>query len=144
MIRFVLNGAIVLTLIVALTGCMVPILNVKDGQVKTLSGKELTLDQVTKAIVLAGMGLKWEMNVVSPGHIIATLNLRGHQAVVDIPYNTSTYSIIYKSSVNLTMTPVGKKVPVPQSPPDLIHSNYNGWIENLDSAIRTQFIAAGP
>ena len=142
MIRFVLNGAIVLTLIVALTGCMVPILNVKDGQVKTLSGKELSLDQVTKAIVLAGMGLKWEMNVVSPGHIIATLNLRGHQAVVDIPYSTRTYSIMYKSSVNLTLTPVGKRVP--QSPPDSIHSNYNGWIENLDNAIRTQFIAAGP
>ena len=63
MIRFVLNSAIVLTLIVALTGCMAPILNVKDAQVKTLSGKELTLDQVTKAIVLAGMGLKWEMVV---------------------------------------------------------------------------------
>lgn len=139
MIRFVLNGAIVLTLIVALTGCMVPILNVKDGQVKTLSGKELTLDQVTKAIVLAGMGLKWEMNVVSPGHIIATLNLRGHQAVVDIPYSTSTYSIMYKSSMNLTPPPT-----VFNPSGDLIHSNYNGWIENLDNAIRTQFIAAGP
>ena len=144
MIRFAINGVIVFTLIVALTSCMAPILNVKDAQVKTLPGKELTLDQVTKAIVLAGMGLKWEMNVASPGHIVATLNLRGHQAVVDIPYNTSTYSIIYKSSVNLTMTPVGKKVPVPQSPPDLIHSNYNSWIDNLDHAIRTQFIAAGP
>lgn len=144
MIRFVLNGAIVLTLIVALTGCMAPILNVKDAQVKTLSGKELTLDQVTKAIVLAGMGLKWEMVVASPGHIVATLNLRGHQAVVDIPYTTSTYSILYKSSVNLTGFQAGKKEPVPESPPDLIHSNYNGWIENLDHAIRTQFIAAGP
>lgn len=140
--RFVKNGAIVLALIIALTGCMVPISNVKDGQVKTLSGKELTLDQVTKAIVLAGMGLKWEMNVVSPGHIIATLNLRGHQAVVDIPYSTSTYSIMYKSSVNLKPTPVGQGAF--QSSPDLIHSNYNGWIENLDNAIRTQFIAAGP
>ena len=142
MIRFVINGVIVFTLIVALTSCMAPILNVKDAQVKTLPGKELTLDQVTKAIVLAGMGLKWEMNVASPGHIVATLNLRGHQAVVDIPYNTSTYSIIYKRSVNLTMAPVGKKVP--ESPPQLIHKNYNGWIENLDNAIRTQFIAAGP
>ena len=25
-----------------------------------------------------------------------------------------------------------------------IHRNYYGWIENLDNAIRTQFIAAGP
>ena len=110
--------------------------------VKTLSGKELTLDQVTKAIVLAGMGLKWEMNDASPGHIVATLNLRDHQAVVDILYNTSLYSIRYKSSVNLTVTPGDEKVP--GAPPYLIHSNYNGWIENLDNAIRTQFIAVGP
>ena len=32
--------------------CAAPILNVTDAPVKTLSGKELTSDQVTKAIVL--------------------------------------------------------------------------------------------
>ena len=142
MIRLIKNGATVLALIVSMTGCGAPILNVKDAPVKTLSGKELALDQVTKAIVLAGMGLKWEMTIASPGHIIATLNLRDHQAIVDIPYSTSTYSIRYKSSVNLTVTPGDEKVP--GAPPYLIHGNYNGWIENLDNAIRTQFIAAGP
>ena len=35
-----------------------PTLSVKDSPIKTLSGRDLTLDQVTKAIVLAGMGLK--------------------------------------------------------------------------------------
>jgi hypothetical protein len=104
--------------------------------------------QVTKAIVLAGMGLKWEMDVAAPGHIIGTLNLRSHQAVVDITYTTKIYSITYKSSQNLVpnywsgttkqVKPQDKELSNP-----LIHRNYNGWIENLNNAIRTQVIAAG-
>jgi hypothetical protein len=82
------------------------------------------------------MGLKWEMEVAAPGHIIGTLDLRKHVAVVDITYDTKTYSITYKKSTNLMMvsddgTPVG------------IHPNYNGWIQNLNAAIRQQFVAIG-
>lgn len=136
MIQFLKSGAIAIALMIWLMGCATEIHNVKDAPVKTLSGKELTLDQATKAIVLAGMGLKWEMEVATPGHIIGTLNLRNHQAVVDITYDTKTYSITYKKSTNLMMvsddgTPVG------------IHPNYNGWIQNLNAAIRTQFVAIG-
>jgi hypothetical protein len=47
-------------------------------------------------------------------------------AVVDIKYNTKTYSIIYKSSQNLDYD--GKN----------IHSNYNGWIQRLNQAIQSQ------
>jgi hypothetical protein len=39
---------------------------------------------MTMAIVHAGMGLGWEMASTTPDHIIGTLNLRAHQAVVDI------------------------------------------------------------
>ena len=130
--------ALCIAIILMLTapGCAVDIMNVQDAPVKTLSGQELTLDQTTKAIVLAGMGLKWQMEVAKPGHIIGTLNLRNHQAVVDITYNTQVYSITYKSSKNLlTVDDTGKPVG--------IHPNYNGWIQNLDNAIRTQFIAIG-
>ena len=77
------------------------------------------------------MGLKWEMVVAEPGHIVGTLNLRSHQAVVDIPYTTQMYSITYKSIRNLLHVYHGKAG---------VHSNYNGWIENLDNAIRTQII----
>lgn len=60
MIQFLKSGSIAMVLMMVLAGCVtgVPIHNVQDAPVKTLSGKELTLDQVTKAIVLAGMGLK--------------------------------------------------------------------------------------
>ena len=92
----------------------------------------MTLGRVTNAIVLAGMGLKWEMVVAEPGHIVGTLDLRSHQAVVDISYTTKTYSITYKSSRNLLHVYYGRTG---------IHSNYNGWIENLDNAVRTQIIA---
>ena len=148
MIQFLKSGLIAMVLMLGLTGCVtgVPIHNVKDAPVKTLSGKELPLDQATKAIVLAGMGLKWEMEVATPGHIIGTLNLRSHQAVVDITYNTMVYSIVYKSSKNLL-------IPIPsntgtrniedriQQEKMGIHPNYNSWIENLNNAIRTQVIA---
>jgi hypothetical protein len=56
----------------------------------------------------------------------STLNLRTHTAMVDIPFTASTYSIVYKSSVNLDQQGA------------TIHQNYNGWVQNLDQAIRRQ------
>ena len=55
-----------------------------------------------------------------------TLALRTHVAVVDIQFDSKTYSIKYKDSTNLDYTG------------NSIHKNYNGWIENLDNAIRVQ------
>ena len=137
MIKYFKSCSLAIALTIMLVGCATEIVNVKDAPVRTLSGKELTIDQTTKAIVLAGMGLKWEMDVAAPGHIIGTLNIRSHQAVVDITYNTQVYSITYKSSKNLLTVDVNTGEPVG------IHPNYNGWIENLNNAIRTQVIAIG-
>ena len=50
-------------------------------------------------------------------------------AKVDINYNTKTYSITYKDSSDLDYD--GTK----------IHKNYNGWIQNLDNAIKVQLSA---
>jgi hypothetical protein len=88
---------IAIGLIILLVGCVSnEIYNVKDAPVTTSSGNELSLQQVTKAIVRAGMGLKWNMDAAGTGHLIGTLNPR--QAVVDIIYNTKAYSITYKTS----------------------------------------------
>ena len=151
MIGFIGRTTLVLAMLIAIAGCpAVQIVNVKDAPVKTLSGKDLTFQQVTKAIVLAGMGLKWEMVVAEPGHIVGTLNLRSHQAVVDIPYTTKTYSITYKDSKNLLWKGLNSITKNNQNLPGMvpkvgsvptIHSNYNGWIENLDNAIRMQIVA---
>ena len=121
--------------LVAVMGCRGggQIYNVKDAPITTATGKEMTLEQVTKAIVEAGAGLKWTMAVVKPGQIVGTLNLRRHTAVVDITYNTKTYNITYKDSVNLKYDAEKKT----------IHEKYRGWVMNLDNAIKGRLTAAG-
>jgi hypothetical protein len=112
-----------------LVGCRtVPILNVKDVPVNVPAGQTATLATVEQAIIRAGNSLGWQMKVEKPGLIVGTLNLRTHTAIVDIPFTPSSFSIIYKSSVNL------------EQKGDTIHSNYNGWVQNLDQAIRRQLL----
>lgn len=108
------------------TGCRTaPVYNVDNAPVSTTSGNA-SMDQVRDAIVQAGVSLGWQMKPVKPGLIIGTLNLRTHMAQVDINYNTQAYSIHYKASNNLKYDGAN------------IHSNYNGWVERLDQAIRAR------
>ena len=59
----------------------------------------------------------------------AYFSLRDHRAVVTVIYDTKSYSIKYKDSSNLNYD--GKS----------IHKNYNGWVENLDKAIRSNLVS---
>lgn len=115
--------------VVVLLGCRgtVPIYNVKDAPV-TVAKPPATLQAVELAITRAGVGLGWTMKVEKSGQIIGTLNLRTHTAVVTIPYSSTKYSILYKDSVNLDQKE------------ETIHPNYNGWIQNLDKAIKQQLL----
>ena len=115
---------------VAVAGCTTaPIMNVSNAAVTSASGKALSRDQVRNAIVRAGSSLGWQMKDDGPNSLIGTLQLRDHTAVVEIPYSASTYSIEYRSSVNLNEG-AGK-----------IHKNYNGWIQNLTRGINAQLSA---
>ena len=129
------TGAWIGIMMAVLAGCRTaPLYNVTNSAVPPVtSGKTLTLNNVTKAIVDAGMGLGWEMQVVRPGQITGTLHLRSHTAIVDIPYTTASYSIVYNSSQDLNYNPAQQT----------IHKNYNGWIQNLDKAIRGRLNAFG-
>ena len=109
------------------------IYQIQDAPVQTATGKAPTMDEVQKAIVSAGVGLGWQMAVAKPGEIVATLNIRSHQAVVSIPYSTKNYSILYKDSTNLKYN----------AEKQTIHENYSGWIQRLDGAIRARLTAAG-
>lgn len=62
-------GAWIGIMMAILVGCRTaPLYSVTDSAVPPVtSGKPLTLANVTKAIVDAGMGLGWEMQVVRPG-----------------------------------------------------------------------------
>lgn len=95
------------------------------------ANSKVTLDQVGDAIVRAGAGLGWIMKKEKPGHIVGTLPIRSHLAVVDILYDTKEYSINYNRSENLNYN----------QEDNTIHKRYNGWIANLNRAIAAQLSA---
>ncbi len=110
-----------------LTGCRTAtVYNVQEGAVETKAG--VTDEQVYKAIKTAGTNLGWVITKTKPGLAQGQLNLRGNMAQVEIPYSTKTYSILYKNSNGLKYNASNQT----------IHQNYNGWIQNLDNAIRIQ------
>ena len=100
--------------------------NVNDASV--VSSNPVQIAQVKTAIMVAGTSLGWKMDEVSPGLIQGTLNLRKHTAVVDVPYSTTKYSIVYKSSINL------------DEKDGQIHRNYNSWVQNLSKKIGTELL----
>lgn len=116
-------------LVVFSGGCRTnPVYNVEGAAVVT--GKtQASMDEVKNVIIRSGASLGWVMKPAGTGSIIGTLNLRKHVAVVDIKYNTKTYSILYKDSQNLDYD--GKT----------IHGNYNSWIQNLNRAIQANLSA---
>jgi hypothetical protein len=120
----------VLAMAILVAACgTVPIQNVANNPVSSASGKPLSTEDVRGAIVRAGAALGWEMKDESPGHLSAKLMLRTHEAVIDIPYSPTSYSIKYRSSVNLNEKDGN------------IHKNYNGWIQNLTRGINAQISA---
>ena len=122
-------------LLVVLTGCRAggQVYEVKDAPIQTSTGKELTLEQVQKAIVDAGIKQTWIMTPVRLGEMLGEYNVQSHQIHVTIPYTTKNYSILYKDSSNLRYDPVKRT----------IHVNYQRWIERLDNEIKARLSAAG-
>lgn len=107
-------------------GCrtLVPIYEVQ--QAPLVASRALSMAEVERAIRTAGAGLGWQMVERGSGNLEGILFLREHRAVVDIRYDTNSYSIRYKDSSNLNYDG------------STIHPNYNGWVQNLQRAIRAQ------
>jgi len=82
-------------------------------------------DKVFNAIRTAGAKMGWQIKKIKPGLAQGQLNLRRHLAIVEIPYSTISYSINYKSSMELDYDPET----------NTIHKNYNSWVQNLKNAI---------
>lgn len=104
------------------TGCGTgPIYNVQYSKIDNQQSSEV----VYTAIKEAGQSLGWKITNIKPGVAEGKLYLRTHLAVVRINYSNTAYSIHYVRSENLNYNPEAKK----------IHTNYNGWIQNLEKAI---------
>ena len=102
----------------------------RHAPIYTVSGAAFVGDAPRSArseqIRRAGAGLGWVMEDVRPGLVRGTLNLRTHQAMVDIPYDRDRFSILYAGSTNLDYDGAS------------IHSNYNGWVQRLEQTIVAQ------
>jgi len=103
-----------------------------DEKIPAVVGEGRTLGQVTNGIMSAGTNLGWSMKLENPGNIFGKLWLRGHMVAVDIPYSTTTYSILYTDSANLHYNPESKTG----------HTNISGWMRNLHLAIQREFAGA--
>jgi hypothetical protein len=125
-VRFLLLALAVL--LVAGQGCRTtaPILNVTNAPLGAPPGGKVGLEDVSRSVWAAGKRLGWEMQEIRPGEITGTLKLRQHVAVVAITFDTTTFSINYRSSVNL------------RQHDNEIHRNYNNWINNLSKAIQAE------
>lgn len=84
------------------------------------------ISERNRQIKRAGAGLGWAMEDVDPRTIRGTLNVRSHQAVVDIPYDQQRFSLRYAGSTNLNYTG------------STIHGNYNNWVQRLERQIVAQ------
>lgn len=135
MTRAGLGAMTVCLALLAMIGCRAggQVYEVKDAPVQTASGKSLTLEQVQKAIIDAGIKQTWIMTPIKPGQMLGEYNVQSHQIHVLIPYTTKNYSILYKDSSNLRYDPEKRT----------IHVNYAKWIERLDNEIRMRLSAAG-
>lgn len=115
-------------IILVVAGCRVaPVYEVQQAPVTT--PRAASVADVERAIRTAGAALGWQMLARGPGSLEGILILRDHRAVVDIKYDSKTYSIKYKDSSNLGYDG------------STIHSNYNGWVQRLDQGIRAQLSA---
>ena len=123
--------------------------NVENFAVATAtgSGKPLTVQQVKLAIRKAALSQEtvellgatqaafvqewqrvpsgpWILTQKGSGHLVATLNVRGHEAQVDIKYSPKRYSIIYKDSKRFRYSN------------GQIHMAYNRWIKDFQKNIQ--------
>lgn len=116
---------LVVALAALLAGCRTaPLYDVERSSFNTTEPHSMA--EITEAIQQAGTRLGWQMDVERPGLIIGTLNLRSHQAVVEIPYDTSGFAINYQDSTDLRYDG------------ETIHRNYNSWVQNLEREIRVE------
>ncbi|HQQ63335.1 MAG TPA: hypothetical protein PLF22_07155 [Pseudomonadales bacterium] len=117
---------LLMLLAVVVVGCSTqkPLQNITNSPIPAA----LTLKQVEKAIVAAGVIKGWQMKVVQPGVIEGSLTLRVHTARIRINYTNSVYNITYVDSTALDYS----------AEKNLIHRNYNNWITGLDRQIQAE------
>lgn len=106
-----------------------PIYNVTNHPVP-LPAQKLSLDQIGHIVIESALQYHWHIVPVGPNQLRATYDRGRHEAVIDITYSQTAYSINLVSSVDLA-----------QSRGE-IHYRYNSWVHNLERTIEDRLMAA--
>ena len=127
----IVRGLLVISLI-AVAGCRAGNIYNANGVAfakPATASASLSLADYKKAIIRAGSFRGWTFEEASPGHLIGKVNVRNkHFATVDVTFDTTAFSINYKSSQNLNYNADRKE----------IHPNYNKWVQNLQADIQKE------
>lgn len=92
-----------------------------------------SLAQVRSAMRTALVKRGWGFKEQTPNKMRAVLNVRRHQATIDIDYGTADgIRIKYKDSVALQYSN--------DDGVESIHRNYNSWIQNLERDMRMELV----
>ena len=101
------------------------IMSIEDCKV-TLSGTR-TMKEV---VVAAAHGKMWMPEERGDNTVRCTLDVRGHQVVVDVVFTDTSFSIRYISSQNMDYDAATRR----------INRKYNQWVRNLRREIAGQAI----
>jgi len=130
-----LSRVLVLILVIApgVSGADVRISNLENLTVPTkYDGTQFAVKEVQAAIIEGCAARGWSASLESEGMISASILVRGkHLAQIAIPFDSSTFSLLYVSSENLDYDPDR----------NTIHRNYNKWVLKLSRTINQKFSA---
>ena len=102
-----------------------PVLNVADHPIPAIAAK-LSVDDIRKNIMLAGLKRHWRFEEVGPGELKATQQDNTRMAIIRVTYTPRTYSITLLESSGM------------EQEGDQIHRNYNRWVQFLMQDIDDQ------
>jgi len=110
---------LILSLMLIFAGCGgARIINIDKSHLIT---KQFSKNQVEEAIKRAAVRRGWRIKKVADNLLEATIQVRKHTVVINIPYDNHGYRINYVKSKNLNYN----------SQTNTIHKSYNRWVKNL-------------
>lgn len=132
--KYVLPLLLLLFSVNAHAGRETALINPQPVTIVTSSGKTLSMEEIRKAMTIAGGSLQWVITPAGDGKATGTIDVRGkHRLIVDIAYSPKSFAVSYKDSSNLNYGKDLEGVTV-------IHPNANRWMNNLSDAIRVELL----